>query len=236
MATAGIQPTDVRGIGSSGPFLLPAGSKVTFDVAYVTGPNDSVQNRMVLEEINQLFRSGQLTTWRGAIPPISGAQTINSSTLSATYTISLPNDTSFHYLWTVTNGIILNGQGSNAIQVFWGSLGTGEVSLEVLENGNPCKGSNKISIQINSPMNSDTVKECSIRIYPNPVRSVLNLETAGEVIDNVRIYSLEGKLISQESWTGEINTQFLSPGVYIVELQSTCSRKLLRKVFIKQRN
>jgi hypothetical protein len=236
MATAGIQPTDVRGVGSSGPFLLPAGSKVTFDVAYVTGPNDSSQNRLVLEEINQLFRSGQLTTWRGAIPPISGAQTINSSTLSATYTISLPNDTSFHYLWTVSNGIILNGQGSNAVQVFWGTLGTGEVSLEVLENGNPCKGSNKISVQINSPMNSDTVKECSIRIYPNPVRSVLNLETAGEVIDNVRIYSLEGKLIEQESWTGEINTQFLSPGVYIVELQSTCSRKFLRKVFIKQRN
>ncbi|MBK7963913.1 MAG: T9SS type A sorting domain-containing protein [Bacteroidetes bacterium] len=227
-------PTDVRGVGSSGPYHLPAGSMVTFDVAFVTGPNDSVQNRLALEEVNNLFRSGKLDSWRGVLPPISGPQIINTSTLSAIYTIPLPSDTSFHYLWTVSNGIILNGQGSNTIEVFWGTMGVGEVNVEVLENGNPCKGSNKILIEINNPMSADTLNECTIRIYPNPVRSVLNLETAGEIIDNIQVYSVLGKLVMQEPWTGKINTQFLSAGVYIIELHSTCSRKLLRKVFIKQ--
>ncbi len=234
MATANMPPQDVYGVGSSGPFHLPAGSHVSFDVAYLTGPHDSIQNRIALEELNQLFRSGKLDSWRGALPPISGPQIINTSTLSAIYTIPLSSDTSFHYLWTVSNGIILNGQGSNTIEVFWGTMGVGEVNVEVLENGNPCKGSNKILIEINNPMSADTLNECTIRIYPNPVRSVLNLETAGEIIDNIQVYSVLGKLVMQEPWTGKINTQFLSAGVYIIELHSTCSRKLLRKVFIKQ--
>lgn len=234
MANSNISPQDVYGVGSSGPFLLPAGSHVTFDVAYLTGPHDSVENRLAKEELNQLFRSGKLDSWRGVIPPIQGPLTINSFTLSAAYDVALPNDTSFHYLWTVSNGVILNGQGSNSIQVFWGTMGLGEVTIEVLENGNPCKGSNKIVVEINNPMSADTLNECTIRLYPNPARSVLNLETEGEVIDNIKVYSALGNLIMQEPWTGKVNTQFLSAGIYIIELQSTCSRKLLRKVFIKQ--
>ncbi|MFN0189621.1 MAG: T9SS type A sorting domain-containing protein [Bacteroidia bacterium] len=227
-------PTDVRGVGSSGPFLLPAGSHVTFDVAYLTGPHDSIQNRVALEELNQLFRSGKLDSWRGALPPIYGPQTINTSTLSAIYTIPLPSDTSFHYLWTVTNGIILNGQGSNTIEVFWGITGVGDVLVEVLETGNPCKGSKNLYIEINSPMSIDTPQEFTIRLYPNPVRSILNIETGGEIINEIQIYSIEGLLIMQTPWTEKINTQSLSPGVYIIELNSNENRKLLRKVFIKQ--
>lgn len=38
------------------------------------------------------------------------------------------------YLWTVTNGQIVSGQGSNTISVKWGASGTGSVKVQVTQN------------------------------------------------------------------------------------------------------
>ncbi|CAN5486579.1 hypothetical protein BH11BAC2_BH11BAC2_21100 [soil metagenome] len=67
MATGGIQPTDVRGIGSSGPFHLAPGESQTIDFAYIytrdtTGPNglytSVAKNHDDVRRIREWFDAG----------------------------------------------------------------------------------------------------------------------------------------------------------------------------------
>jgi hypothetical protein len=116
MTLGGIQPTDMRGVGSTGPFDLPAGGKVSFDVALITGPHDSTLNESMVAKITAQFRNGKFENFKGTIPNIVGPKQVATSTNVVNYSVSLPNANNT-FLWTVTNGIIQSGQGTNSIDV-----------------------------------------------------------------------------------------------------------------------
>ena len=235
MTTAGMFPTDMRGLGSYGPFNLPAGGSASFDLAFITGPHDTLSNQAVLSGIRNLFRNGNLNVYSGNIPAIQGPASVSGAGAGGTYTVSLPNTSGYNFLWTVQNGVILNGQGTNTISVIWGTNGIGQVKLEVLQTGIACKSEKTLTVQIGSQVGiSESNSETVVKIYPNPVHSILNIETNDSRISKYRIFNLQGILLYVQPFAGTLNTLSLTTGVYILEILDAKNKVMLRKMFIKE--
>ena len=73
----------------------------------------------------------------------------------------------------------------------------------------------------------------AIRIYPNPVNSVLYMESNAIDINRVEIYSMLGhKVLEQKIITNSINIETLSDGLYFVKFYSgngSLTKKLIKK-------
>jgi hypothetical protein len=233
MNLAGIQPYDMRCVGSVGSFDLPAGGKVSFDVALITGPHDSTLNEEMVAKIRAQFRNGKFENFKGTIPNIFGPKLVATSTNVVNYSVSLPNLNNT-FLWTVTNGIIQSGQGTNSIDVIWGTAGVGSIVLEAFGASNPCRGKDSITINIGLTSNHEIANEITVRIFPNPTKNTLQIETNGQRIDRAIIYNLEGKIILQQTYVGTINTSYLNSGAYILELLNQQNQSLVRKLFVKE--
>jgi len=77
------------------------------------------------------------------------------------------------------------------------------------------------------------VQQERIRIYPNPAKSVLNIEGSTK-LENLRIWSITGTLVlAMENVPDEVNISELSNGIYMVELISDYSREVQRLVIAK---
>lgn len=233
MQSASMMPSDVRGIGSFGPFSLPAGAMKSFDIAYITGPNDIIQNHEIVRQLRNAFRNGDLSSYSSVLPSIQGPTQIASSTGSVTY--SLPyQGIGVQFLWTVTNGLILSGQGTNGITVSWGVSGVGEVAVEVIEPSNPCGKRQQLPISIGTQGFGQITNEITARIFPNPVRHQLQIETTGVRIASYSLRSCTGQLLQQASNTGSCDVSSLNPGMYFLELKDENGVVLVRKMFLKQ--
>ncbi|MUV02765.1 BspA family leucine-rich repeat surface protein [Flavobacterium rakeshii] len=62
----------------------------------------------------------------------------------------------------------------------------------------------------------------SITVYPNPAKSILNIQTDGNtIIENINIYNIEGReILNVKEQTESINIQNLSEGVYFMNIQT----------------
>ncbi|MFK8009363.1 MAG: gliding motility-associated C-terminal domain-containing protein [Saprospiraceae bacterium] len=82
-------------------------------------------------------------------PIFTGLDTICSGDTS-NYQINLPDPNTTNYDWFVTNGAILNGQGSTIVEVEWSGISSGEICVAAI---NSCATSDTtcMSIVINSP-------------------------------------------------------------------------------------
>ncbi|MFN8155633.1 MAG: T9SS type A sorting domain-containing protein [Bacteroidia bacterium] len=233
MQGAQIQPDDMRGVGSFGPFDLPAGSFKSFDVAYVTGPNDLVQNHELVRQLRNAFRNGILNSFHSSLPAIQGPAQITTSGSSVNYLLPYQSAVA-QYLWTVTNGLILSGQGTNEITVSWGAGGAGEVMVEVLDPANPCGMHQRLTVTIGSQGFGQVANEITARIYPNPTRHQLQIETADAHITTYSIRSSTGQLLLQKAFEGTCDVSTLAPGMYFLELKDERGVVLVRKMFVRQ--
>jgi len=70
------------------------------------------------------------------------------------------------------------------------------------------------------------------KIYPNPVKDVLNLESKID-IENIKIYTTTGKLVVNEFFeTNTIDISFLNTGIYFIKLytqENTIIKKIIKK-------
>ena len=73
-------------------------------------------------------------------------------------------------------------------------------------------------------------------IYPNPVTNVLNIESYGETIDQIKVFSMYGKLVNVEagrsSNNSEISVAHLPVGVYFVRIfagDTVVTRRFVKK-------
>lgn len=78
-------------------------------------------------------------------------------------------------------------------------------------------------------------KNLSVKIYPNPAHSYLNIETE-ETEDYIRvsIYTLEGRSVQQEEIKGKrtIDVSSLTPGMYVVKVSTSAGELLTAKKII----
>jgi len=102
---------------------------------------------------------------------------------------------------------------------------------EVAELQNSTFATDSINIIINSV---SEVSTCNVQIFPNPVVDVLQVkwEDCGQLIDYVKVYSVDGKLVLNEQFSPRseysISTKELKEGVYLLETEIGVKRFLKR--------
>ena len=230
MPGAGRLPDDIRGNGSSGPFTWPPDSMVSFDVAYITGPNDLVQNHDLVRQLREIFRNGEIERYRKFSSPIIGPDTVANAGTIVSY--MMPTDAD-NYIWTVTNGLIISGQGTNTVEVTWGTAGIGTITAEAFDTGAPCERKQEMKVVVGPPLAGGCDGELTVRLYPNPTRSILQIESACDSITEIRVWSVTGQFIETKTMNGSYNASRLPSGVYVLEMLNTTGETKVRKMFVK---
>ena len=102
----------------------------------------------------------------------------------------------------------------------------------------PCKGGSFGQVEdytINvASLAVSNVNKSQVKVYPNPVVDVLNIEAASKV-SAVQVFDLTGKLVSSHALNAvknQVNLSKLTPGVYVVNIQTesgTQSVKIVKK-------
>jgi hypothetical protein len=225
------------GLGSVGPFDLPAGSMKSFDIAFITGPSNYGPGGMALNDsivanIRNQFRSGTLDNFQGSIPSISGPA-FTAALNTYTYTLPIQLNAGSTVIWNVQNGTIISGQGSNSINVLWGSIGAGTVSVELL-NSNACKAIDTLQVKIGTVGLTQNIQDDFVRVYPNPTSSILNIETKDHKIALCEIRNLQGQIVSHQTYSQSIDLQNLTDGVYFILLLDNNKKVLSRKLVVKE--
>ncbi len=129
------------------------------------------------------------------------------------------------YNWTLSNGTIINGNGTNSINALWGT-GSGNISVTA---SNSC-GTSAPRVLSYTPscregqFTSTTIN--GLNIYPNPARESVTLEfMSSNTATSIRIMSITGQLVydqlvnsSEGIATHVLPLAGIQPGVYIVEI------------------
>jgi len=158
---------------------------------------------------------------------INGNATPTSLNQPLNYNIS--NQTNVEYNWTVVNGIIQNGQGTNSINVIWPNVGNGKVKLKVFNNYN-CVDSTELNTSITSVGIDEFNLNNSLMVYPNPTKntivitSKLNLTNKQFTISNiVGQIVLSGKLNNKET---TLNLVDLPNGLYLLNMEGSLDKSI----------
>lgn len=153
---------------------------------------------------------------------ISGQQTVNSLTTPFSYKIT---PQSVHtYLWTLTNGNIISGQGTDSIAVQWNSVGLGKVIVR-LTNSNNCSDTSGINVSILPTGINYLENNNLISIYPNPTDGIFTIDF-GNLNENktIFIFDVSGKLVNQFSTLKvktEVNMHGFAKGIYFLNIQTS---------------
>jgi len=134
-----------------------------------------------------------------------------------TYTCNGSANSTFE--WTISNGVITSGQGTNSVTVLWAATGLGSISVQETTNAN-CLG-DLISIDVVViPTSIDELNESNLFLYPNPAKEEITLQTNQSSIGSLYIIvDQTGKQIATGKITGTNTTikldQFAS-GMYTI--------------------
>jgi hypothetical protein len=138
-------------------------------------------------------------------------------------TYSYPNNSGSTYDWSVTNGVIVSGQGTNQIEVLWASEGIGSVSV-VESDVNGCSGEQITLDVVIIPTSVEEHFNIEVEVYPNPCREYFQIHTRS--IDSnttFRIVDAQGRCVMQgsvHSSTTNIPTATLESGLYYFTLHA----------------
>jgi hypothetical protein len=135
------------------------------------------------------------------------------------------------YNWTVTNGVIVSGQGTNSVTILWASTGLGNVSVvETTYEG--CVGTTLSQDVVVIPTNVEELSNALI-LYPNPATTELNLQTTTELIgSDLIIFDALGKQIHKQqilSANTHINTSAFAAGNYVLKVGEGVKRFEVKK-------
>jgi ELWxxDGT repeat protein len=175
------------------------------------------------------------------VPTISGKTTTYNNYLDSFTVAPAAGST---YQWTVTNGTIMNGQGTAKIVVQW-KVGTTTAIVETFEtNAKGCAGDvKKLNIGLSKLGVDDQLKNIGFEIYPNPSNGLITLNK--KAIDNqkytVIITDVIGNIVQQYSWNEMANNNQLAidirqqkAGVYQITVATEQSRYSAKVVLLKQ--
>jgi hypothetical protein len=136
------------------------------------------------------------------------------------------------YTWTSSNGIITAGQGTNNIDVTWGTNAPGTITVKA---GNTCGLSAGTNSQIFTPANCreegiNTSSATVFTIYPNPAHDKITVsidvnEKAGFTL---QLTDVSGRVVLSQSVTVttglntyDLDLTHLSKGIYMLDVKSS---------------
>ena len=143
------------------------------------------------------------------------------------------------YNWIVTNGTIQAGQGSNNIDVQWGT-GAGTVKVSA---SNGC-GTSSQKIQSFSTVCREgedqlSVSNGQLSLYPNPAhdRITVSIDVKENSEVNIKLMDISGRVVIEENHESvvginsyQIDLIYISKGVYMMEMNSGNEKKNIKVV------
>ena len=148
---------------------------------------------------------------------------------NSTYTCN--GATNSTYQWTITNGVIVSGQGTNTVNILWASTGIGNLSvIETTEEG--CVGTTLSQDVVVIPTNVEELSNALI-LYPNPATTELNLQITSDLIGtDLFVFDALGKQILKQqilSTNTIINTSSFAVGNYVVKVGGGVKKFAVKK-------
>ena len=125
---------------------------------------------------------------------------------SKPYIYSVAQQLNHIYNWDVTNGIIINGQGSNAATIQWINNGKGKIKLS-LTNPFNCSDSLQKDVNIGSVGIMDINASNSIKLSPNPNNGTFSIGLNSILDETISVKIFNS--IGQNVWTKEYDTTIL---------------------------
>jgi ELWxxDGT repeat protein len=151
---------------------------------------------------------------------ITGDDQINKDETASYSTIAKPGSV---YEWFISGGNVINGQGTDLVNVQWVSEGIGKISY-VETDSNGCIG-DTVSLVVEIFTGYFTPEKEQINIFPNPFsdKAIIQLPISRNYCYDLVITDLTGKVIrSIGKITGnsyELDRENLPSGLYIIELR-----------------
>jgi len=151
-------------------------------------------------------------------PQVVTGSSSPSSFANSTYTCV--NNVGSTYSWSVNNGVIANGQGTNSVSILWGTEGVGSVTVSET-NANGCVG-DVVTFDVVIIPNSIEELSNALILYPNPATTELNLQTTSGLIGtDLFVFDALGKQILKQqilSTNTIINISSFAVGNYVVKV------------------
>lgn len=183
---------------------------------------------------NSTARTLSLTRLPATPGTITGPTTVCPSATGLSY--SVPSTAGLTYTWTLpTGGIVVSGQGTNAITANWGTV-AGSV---VVRANNSCGSSSNRTLAVSllacRPMvnNGEEALNPEVSVSPNPGTGLFKLEWTG--MENqeaeILVYNAQGQLVFEQSGTPtQLNLEGMPAGLYQVKVKSQDFQKVLKVV------
>ncbi|MEP7170985.1 MAG: T9SS type A sorting domain-containing protein, partial [Bacteroidota bacterium] len=165
-------------------------------------------------------------------PATPGTITPNPSAICANTTENfsiLPVSPLPVYNWTVTIGTITAGQGTNSMNMTWGS-GTGNVSVNAT---NTCGASSNKTQTFTSTCREEesqpALRSHQLTVYPNPAHDkvTVSIVVKEQTSLKLQLTDISGRVILSENFsastglnTYDLNLNQFSKGVYLLEVQT----------------
>jgi len=151
---------------------------------------------------------------------IAGATQVDEGTEQS---YSVADIEGWSYEWFVAGGNILEGQGTPAIAVMWGTPGDGSVGI-IAENPSGCETISSTGITIQEVVSvNDLSKMVTINLNPNPAADFIQIELSKQDEYLIQLYDLAGRRVYSQSFQGEsyrITLTDLSAGNYILKISN----------------
>lgn len=153
---------------------------------------------------------------------------------------SVTTQSGLTYAWIITNGTILNGNGTAAINARFNVVDTASLKV-VSTNTLGCKSlSEVINVSVSPAVGLNEVTGLrNITVYPIPAKTILNIALEGmeQAEADLNIVNLLGQVVQTQkinlnTKNHAINISGLHKGIYLIELQSS-KIKLVKRIVIE---
>ena len=218
----------------------------------------STRTISIWAKVNSTTSPNYVFSYGGILTDLAFINVINSNSLDFQsfsngfqVTETNPANTWMHLVYTYDgvnvrmykNGVLKGTSPFNLFTAFdadyfylasiWGSTNTFNGSLDDLKIYNYALTDTEISnlYNYNSLATEDFSLNNSVKLYPNPVRDILNIETAIE-IQSVEIYTIQGQKVVS-STEKQINVSHLASGIYLVKTQDSNNKTSTDKIIIQ---
>ncbi|PLX12735.1 MAG: hypothetical protein C0598_05505, partial [Marinilabiliales bacterium] len=147
------------------------------------------------------------------------------------------------YEWTVSGGIIIEGEGSNEIVVYWtapqGSINTVDVTETKIET---CETvAETFEVTIDQCVGIKEMEKTDLIVYPNPAKNQVTIKLDGvpNGLVDLQLMDSKGKLVIYEnhyltsnSLKSTLNLSTLNNGLYIIVIRSKNQILIHRKLVL----
>jgi subtilisin-like proprotein convertase family protein len=133
------------------------------------------------------------------------------------------------YNWSISGGSPITGCGStdSLCIVLWTNAGIG--SIQVTQQIANCNGSASKNVTINNcTATNDIVNPATIKLFPNPTKSIVTIETDKE-INSIKLMDLTGKVLI-ETKSKTISLKEYQIGLYFLLIEHSNNETFLMKV------